>query len=255
MNIENISALMGQLQSLGFENAGYSLLKRISFKPPNFILSQKIERAKDKVSFQLFFENDIKEDIYVLSYYDAILQKETPLIDAAINGINTSNLEKLMIEIDWKNAFDFVSKKQLNLEDKTSWEKELKVESVIEGLSMLEKSEDGKVVSVGLKLKYWAGISYQELFGNMSPLKNKSEVSQRFYFFEGQTGISVDEAYRFLQNRWLEKQIQAKRKQSGDSNGEENDSRDQPSSGSGSLLKKKRLSKTKIGKGNKAIQK
>ena len=44
MNIENISALMGQLQSLGFENAGYSLLKRISFKPENFILSQKIEK-------------------------------------------------------------------------------------------------------------------------------------------------------------------------------------------------------------------
>ena len=39
--------------------------------------------------------------------------------------------------------------------------------------------------------------------GNINPLKNKSEVSQRFYFFEGQTGISIDEAYRFLQNRWL----------------------------------------------------
>ena len=119
MNIENISALMGQLQSLGFENAGYSLLKRISFKPENFILSQKIEKAKDKLSFKLFFEKDIKQDIYVLLYYDAILQKETPLIDAAINGINTTNLEKSMIEIDWKNAFDFVTKKQLNLEDKT----------------------------------------------------------------------------------------------------------------------------------------
>ena len=63
------------------------------------------------------------------------------------------------------------------MEDKTSWEKEQKVESVIESLSVLEKSEDGKAVSVGLKLKYWAGIPYQELFGNISPLKNKSEVS------------------------------------------------------------------------------
>ena len=60
MNIENISALMEQLQSLGFENTGYSLLKRISFKPKNFILSQKIEKAKDKLSIQLFFEKDIK---------------------------------------------------------------------------------------------------------------------------------------------------------------------------------------------------
>ncbi|NOT93937.1 hypothetical protein [Ferruginibacter sp.] len=252
MNIENISALMGQLQSLGFENAGYSLLKRISFKPENFILSQKIEKAKDKLSFQLFFEKDVKQGIYVLSYYDAILQKETPLIDAAINGINTSNLEKSMIEIDWKNAFDFVTKKHLNLEDKTSWEKELKVESVIEGLSELEKSENGKVVAVGLKLKYWASIPYQELFGNISPLKNKSEVSQRFYFFEGQTGISVDEAYRFLQNRSLEKQMQAKRKQSDSTEISETEKDSQASSGSG-LLKKKRLGRSMTVKPNKSI--
>ena len=244
MNIENISALMGQLQSLGFENAGYSLLKRISFKPGNFILSQKIERAKDRLSFQLFFEKDVKQDIYVLWYYDATLQKETSLSDAVINGINTTNLEKSMVEIDWKNAFDFVTKKQLNLEDKTSWEKELKVESLIEVLSELEKSEDGKAVAIGLKLQYWAGISYQELFGNISPLKNKSEVSQRFYFFEGQTGISVDEAHRFLQNRWLEKQMQAKRKDPVSNNAEELNEEEHTSSGNG-LLQKKRLNISK----------
>jgi hypothetical protein len=253
MNIENISALMGQLQSLGFENAGYSLLKRISFKPENFILSQKIEKAKDKLSFQLFFEKDVKQGIYVLSYYDAILQKETPLIDAVINGINTSNLEKSMIEIDWKNAFDFVTKKQLNLEDKTSWEKELKVESVIEGLSELEKSEDGKVVAVGLKLKYWSGISYQELFGNISPLKNKSEVSQRFYFSDGHAGISVDEAYRFLQNRWLEKQMQVKKKQPDESIEGQMDKDTNATSGSG-LLRKKRIARSPGSKKHKSIQ-
>ena len=251
MNIENISALMGQLQSLGFENAGYSLLKRISFKPENFILSQKIERAKDRLNFQLFFEKDVKQDIYVLLYYDAILQKETPLIDGAINGINITNLEKSMIEIDWKNAFDFVTKKQLNLEDKTSWEKEQKVELVIEGLSELEKSEDGKAISIGLKLKYWAGIPYQELFGNISPLKNKSEVSQRFYFFEGQAGISEDEAYRFLQNRWLEKLMQAKKKQ--DSNINEGIQDEGHSSSASGLLSKKRLN-NKVGKKNKAVK-
>jgi len=252
MNIENISALMGQLQSLGFENAGYSLLKRISFKPENFILSQKIEKPKDKLSFQLFFEKDVKQGTYVLFYYDAVLQKETPLIDATINGINTTSLEKSMTEIDWKSAFDFVTKKQLNLEDKTSWEKEQKVESVIEGLSELEKSEDGKAVSVGLKLKYWAGIPYQELFGNISPLKNKSEVSQRFYFFEGQTGISVDEAYRFLQNRSLEKQMLAKRKQTESVEISESEKDSHASSGSG-LLKKKRLGSSRTVKQNKSV--
>ena len=94
MNIENISALVGQLQSLGFENAGYSLLKRISFKPENFILSQKIEKSKDKLSFQLFFEKEVSKGMYVLLYYDAVLQKEMPLINPTINGINTTSLEK-----------------------------------------------------------------------------------------------------------------------------------------------------------------
>ena len=246
MNIENISALMKQLQTLGFENAGYSLLKRISFKPENFILSQKIEKSKDKLSFQLFFEKEVSKGTYVLLYYDAVLQKEKPLIDATINGISITSLEKSMTEIDWKSAFDFVAKKQLNLEDKTSWEKEQKVESVIEDLSELEKSEDGKEVAVGLKLKYWAGIPYKELFGNISPLKNKSEVSQRFYFIEGQTGISVDEAYRFLQNRWLETQMQAKKKQL-DNQTEEPIEKNGNNTGS-ELLKKRRLNSSKKGR-------
>ena len=191
MNIENISALVGQLQSLGFENAGYSLLKRISFKPDNFTLSQIIEKGKDKLSFNLFFEKDDKQNMYVLIYYDATLQKELTLKDAVINDINTANLEKSMAEIDWKNAFDFTTKKQLNLNDKTSWEKEQKVESVIEDLSELEKSEDDKAFTVGLKLKYWVGLPYQELFGNISPIKNKSEVSQRFYCLLLQLGFMV----------------------------------------------------------------
>jgi hypothetical protein len=253
MNIENISALAEQLRLLGFENAGYSLLKRISFKPDSFFLSQKIEKAKDQLSFQLFFEKHSNQDLYVLIFYDAILQKETALADVTINGINAASLEKSIGEIDWKVAFDFTSKRHWNAEDKTSWEKEQKVESLIEDLIELEKSEEGKAIAIGLKLKYWVGIPYQELFGNISPLKNKSEVSQRFYFLEGQTGISVDEAYRFLQNRWLEKQMLAKRKQSVDSQSGDIENENQTSSGNG-LLRKKRISNPKGTKKNKSIQ-
>jgi len=253
MNIENVAALAAQLESLGFGDAGCLLLKRISFKPENFILSQKMEKAKDKLSFQLFFEKEVSKGTYILLYYDAILQKDMPLINAPINGINATSLEKSMIEIDWKSAFDFVTKKQLNLEDKTSWEKEQKVESVIESLSDLEKSEDGKAVSVGLKLKYWAGIPYQEVFGNISSIKNKSEVSQRFYVFEDQSGISIDEAYRFLLNRCLEKQMQEKRKQTSNTEISETEKDNRASSGSG-LLKKKRLGSSRTAKSNKSVQ-
>ena len=214
MNIRNVSDLLEQMQSLGFENAGYPLLKRISFKPWAFILSQKTERGKDLIRFQLFFEKDIRQDMYVLRYYYAILQRETPFSDAVINGIHTADLEKSMISIDWKNAFDFITISQLNLEDKASWEKELKVETVIDALSELEKSEDGKVIAIRLKLKYWAGIPYQELFGNIRPLKNKAEVNQRFYFQDNGQGISVDEAHRFYKTAgWKRRCWQIENKQ------------------------------------------
>ncbi|MEP7231920.1 MAG: hypothetical protein ABI691_16780 [Ginsengibacter sp.] len=254
MNIQNISALAEQLQSLGFENMGYSILKRICFKPDSFMLSQKMVKVKDQLSFHLYFEKEKKMETYVLKYYDAILQKEMSLSNAVINEIDVSTLEKRMAEIDWKIAFDFETKKQWNAEDKASWEKEQKIESIVEALITLESTDEVKAVATGLKLKFWTGISCQELAGNISPLKNKSEVIQRFYFFEGQAGISADEAYRFLQNRWLEKQMQAKRKQSDTANeGEESDSV-QASSGNSGLLKKKRLGRNKIGKGNRATQ-
>lgn len=253
MNTQNIITLAEQLQLLGFENAGYLLLKRICFKPDSFLISQRIEKGKDKLTFQLMFEKDGQQNTYVLVYYDAILQKETALAEVTINGINTAALERSLSEIDWKAAFDFSATKMWDAEDKTSWVNEQKVETAIEGFSELEKSEEGKIIAAGLKLKYWAGLPYQELFGNINPVKNKLEVIQRFYFFEGQAGISVEEAYRFLQNRWQEKQMQAKRKQPDAEQAGETANGSQASTGS-SLLKKKRLSKSKVDKTFKAVQ-
>ena len=158
-----------------------------------------------------------------------------------------------MAEIDWKDAFAFDLAKQQSIEDKSSWDKEHKIESVIDSLSALESVEDGKAIALDLKLKYWAGIPYHEYAGIISHLKSKSEISQRFYFFEGQTGISVDEAYRFLQNLWLEKQMQVKKKQIDSSANSTSKNDEQASSGSG-LLKKKRISKSKNVKQNKLTQ-
>ena len=245
MNIQNVASLAEQLQAMGFDNSGYFLIKRICFKPVSFFLIHKIEKGKDQLSFQFFFEKDNKQNSYVLRYYDATVQKEFALNDATINGINTATLEKRMAEIDWKNAFDFNIKKQWSVEDKASWEKEQKVESVIEDLMELENVEEGKVIAEGLKLKYWSGISNHELVVNIRPLKNKSAVSQRFYIFEGEAGISLDEAYRFLQNRWLEKQMQAKRKHIDEANTAENHDSHQTKSGTGLLRKKRKRSSAK----------
>jgi hypothetical protein len=240
MNIENISALAEQLQALGFEDAGYSLLKRICFKPEKFILSQKLEKGNEQISFQLFFERTEKQGVYTLVYYDAILQKEISFADTTLNGVDITALEKQMITIDWKKAFDFAETKGWTPTDKTSWASEQKIETIITSLVEIETTEEGKSIAAILKLKYWTGSAYFEIFDNISQTKNKAEISQRFYCSEGQPGISVDEAYRFLQNRKLEKQMQAKRKQTDNQNDEVQDEENSSSSGSG-LPKKRRL--------------
>ena len=103
----------------------------------------------------------------------------------------------------------------------------------------METEEEGKAIGTALKLKYWAGMNNQELVNNTSPLKTKNEVAQRFYFIEGHEGISVDEAHRFLQNKWIEKQMQHKRKKSDETADEEMPNERHASNGNSPLIKKR----------------
>ena len=252
MNIQNIIELQVQLQSLGFDNLGSLLLKRICFKPENFYLIQKIAKDKVQLEFRLYFEKQKKNDAYVLLYYDVTLPHENIFEESIIAGIDTSDLEKRMASIEWKLAFDLNARKELNPNDKATWEMEAKVESVIESLAALEQDEKGKAVASVLKLKFWNQAPYHEMFGSISSVRNKSDVSQRFYFSENSNGISVDEAYRFLQNKWHEKQLQLKKKQV-DAGSESDNDQANGSMGSG-LLKKRRINQSAKGKRNRVNQ-
>jgi hypothetical protein len=68
----------------------------------------------------------------------------------------------------------------------------------MEGLAELERTTEGKLLDDNLKWEYWADSSYQDLAGTISPLKNNPANFNRFYFQEGETGISVAETWRFL---------------------------------------------------------
>lgn len=253
MNIQNISALAAQLKAIGFENLGYSLLKRICLLPVNFIITEKISKESGQIVFNFYFEKDKKGNGYTLEYYDAVLQKVLSFSDLQFEGISIAGLEENIKSIDWKTAFDFNVKKSFNPEDKSSYEKELKIEQAMTDLSRLEMTEEGKGVSISLKQKYWSDMPYYDLMGNITAIKSKSELSQRFYCAEGQPVISADEAYRFLQNKWLEKQLQLKRKQQDNTDESEPGDNSQASSGSG-LLKKRRINGTQKLKKTKSSQ-
>lgn len=239
MNIQNISELSKQLEVLGFHDAGSLLLKRICFKPADFYLPQRVIKEKDVMLFSLYFEQLQKTDNYRLQYYDVTLRKANGSLALPVDGVNPAELEKQMAAIDWKKAFSIDEKKQWNPDDKSTWETELQISNIMDSLSAIEQSETGKVIASILKQKFWAGTLHQEIVGSITLVKNKSDVNQRFYISEDGSGITTDEAYRFLQNKYMEKQLQLKRKLT-DTGDESTSEESNGTSGSG-LLKKKRI--------------
>lgn len=234
MNIENIAALANHLQQLGFGDMGNLLLKRICFKPDNFSITRAFEKGEDILQVELFVEKAVNE--YVLKCYDIALLQKSVSDSQQINGIYIASLEKQMTTIDWKKAFDLNEIKPWN--EKENFEAEETIETAIIDLAKLESSEEGKTVAATLKNKYWSGTNYYEIFGVITAPKIKAEISQRFFFFENQPGISLDEAYRFLQNKRMEKQLKRKMNEVPPANEEEGT--EATGSGSG-LLKKKRV--------------
>ena len=211
MNIQNIKSLQGQLATLGFEQLVNELPKRICFKADSFISFLETLKGRDRLNFYLYFIKD--KDTYALMYYDASILKEISFEHATINDVDTASLEKRMSSIDWAST---VNPRTSEIQIKAgieNWEIETLIEAVVEDLHKLEEDEAGNKIALKLKQKYWAGIPLLEQIGNISPTSNKQEVSQRFYFYPGQIGISVDEAHRFLQNMMIEKQLQLAKKQ------------------------------------------
>lgn len=246
MNIQNISALASQLKAIGFDNMGYSILKRICLAPANFSITERLLKVPESVSFIFYFERDKKSQNYRLVFYDAVLQKELLFDNLMIEGMHIKDIDDSMLQIDWKDAFDVSKRKSFNPDDKSGYENETQISQIIDDLNKLEVIEDGKSISIALKQKHWSGIPYMDLMGMMTNGRSKSEISQRFYFSESQPVISADEAYRFLLNRSMEKQLQAKKKQQ-DNNEEAVTENSDTSSGSG-LLKKRRIGANKRNK-------
>lgn len=238
MNIENVSALSNQLKALGFDDLGYPLLKRICFKLDSFFITQKVERGKDQLTFEIYFERKDNNEGYVLKYYDAMLMQEELQWHDGINKVDVPGLEKIMAAIDWKKAFELDEDKPWDVDSKSTFENETRIESVIAEFNLLEITEEGKSIASALKRKFWTGSAYADLFGAISSSKPKGEINQRFFIFEGQPGISVDEAYRFLLNRRLEKQM--RKRQADNQTSETSDDAIAGNSGNG-LLKKKRI--------------
>lgn len=243
MNVENIAALSAMLIRTGFEeNIGYRLLQKICFNPAAFMLTERVHKNADLLTCQLQFERSGTE--YTCGYYDVSLVKGIVMPERTIGNVHLTELNLLMGEIDWRISVD---DKGFRLGDEATWKREKAIADVVNQLSRLSATEEGKYFADALKLKYWVEVGLDDLVGNLNAIRSKFEISQRVYFIEGE-GISVDEAYRFLLNRWMEKKMQARKREQGKENQNDNQDSIMEVAGKGLLQKKKR---TKVKRQNR----
>ncbi len=205
MNIQNILDLEEDLQALGLEKMGYSLARRICFGLSQFCLHKEIKKDTVSLGIRLFFEKDKKENKYSLLYYDAAYHQHDAF-HGSINGIDIIALDRRMANVDWKKASEFEEEAE---EPPVTGDLEIeqKIEAIVKDLKLLETTVEGKAMAVSLQLKYWPESLCKRMQKSPAAFKNRAEVTQRFYVLKGQKTISIDEAYRYLQNKWLEKQM------------------------------------------------
>lgn len=211
MNVKQLTATAEALQNLGFDEIIKSkLAKRAVLKTSSFIIQHRVIRGNDVIKFELYFEKEAEADVYTCMYYDAILRKELKIEEIRVNEVDIQWLEQRMFETEWASLY---------LDDSSSiadkdfdWQEFERVESIIEDLRFLSETEEGRRVAEYLKFKFWCDTPMQDYIANINSIKNKLEISQRFYMVDSQPVISVEECYRFLCNRWLEKQMVLKKK-------------------------------------------
>lgn len=209
MNRLNINELAEKIQRVGFDGVLPCLVLRICFQPAQFVISRVLQKGSEKAIFHFCIKCNTETGNYVLDFYDAVLQKEAALAEE-MNGINIGLLDKRMMEIDWQKALRLENAEANTTEEKKMWEEAEAIEGIVSDLTKLEKS-NGADAALRLKQKHWAGTEYQEFTGTALSGKIKDEISQRF-FLQDNNIISADEAFRFLQNRWLERELQVKRR-------------------------------------------
>ena len=200
----NIEYLKKQLLSLGFENGLEQELQfELCFLPGSFIILSRLNFQSDILLFSLYFERVQAGSGYHCKYYDATLRKQIVFDDAGQHFELCKDLDKRMEKIGWDS---------IGISKDISFELASEIELVVEELNQLSLSETGKELAGRLRFKHWSNTDIEHKISITQQIKNRFEITQRFYFFESQTQITVQEAYRFLNNRWLEKQMTGKRK-------------------------------------------
>ena len=222
MNEKNIDKIKQQLTSLGLPSEiELDLRANICLQQVQFQVSHRQVKELDIMNSVFYFER--KESEYCCSYYEACLRKKIFVPDIVVNEIDLKELDERMCKIDWQNLHLDNPGLRLQSENKSTMEREEAIENIVVDLKKLSVTPEGLQLAERLKIKSWIDTPLVFLIPNIGALKNQYEISQRFYFFQDEEQISLDEAYRFLSHRWREKLLNAKKRHTENDNSNNNE--------------------------------
>lgn len=211
---KNIEELKSRLLALGFpERLEAGLRAHICFGQDSFTLHYRSLREGDVLNVSLQFQKVAEGPGYSCLFYDACLRRQVEITPALIGEVDTADLEARMKQVDWESALPsrFTDDNCENT-SAPSWERKAAIEGILTDLGRLGETPEGLALAHRLKMKFWVDSPLEGLIPNLAAQKSTLEISQRFYFFEGEAGITLDEAYRFLCHRWREKQWNAQKR-------------------------------------------
>lgn len=189
-HFENIQK---QLAVLGFEDQlEEKLMLAACFPGSASTLVFSGSAGEDLFSFLVHLGNI--NSIPVVTDYLAVLRKPVPLDSVA------EPLVKRIAKLDWKRI---AAARSFSFADITATE----LQEIKEVLQLLDKHPD----HARIKYSCWRGTNLESMIPGIAAFKNQYELSQRFYISPEHHSITSGEAMRFLQNRWLEKQVQQRR--------------------------------------------
>jgi hypothetical protein len=209
MDIQHISVLIETLSGLGFSSSiGRTLLFNACLQQKEFSIKERMCFGGDTINYQLYFKEDTASKNLSCSYYDATLRKAVEIAGSVVNGIDVVELEKRMGAINWDMLSEGIAPGTFNISDKSTWKQEETIEKITKDLEILGSIAEGAPFANLLKYKFWKDSRLRNSIPELETFKSNYELSQRFYIING-NGITTSEAYRFLNNRWMERQIHA----------------------------------------------
>lgn len=213
---ENIMHLMARFQSLGFgvsvDGAVEAAVRAsLCFQKERFEIRDVLVREGDTCIVTVLCAMEPAKNAFDTIYYDVVLRKAMVLDEVVINGVEVQKLNAVMREINWVCAYQ--GKLVLISDSLPGVEQTKKIETILYQLAKLGESSDGERVANQLRFHHWVDTILEQVVSNFSSLRWQYEISQRFYFFEEEQPISIDEAYRFLKSKWIEKQWQFRKRQ------------------------------------------